>query len=437
MCVIGRAVTEERNHSTPMHTIPKSSFLAGSRHVLAAAFVVCLLGLAAPVHALVTTFGPGNQVATGFNGTLFNVNSNLAWIDTRFTALNSGTLDTFNFGSNTSTGYANNDPTAFFVDIYADDGSGGLGAFLGTSTSVAFNNGGSATRSASFAGINVTSGQIYHAVVKSNTANGSNTFNVGIGQPGAAAKKVESYNMTTPNAGFTTRTSTDGGANWTTIGSNGITQHSAVISGATQGYVYSGFTDNGRIFNNGTSQQALSQFFNFDIENTTGELSSISLALRANTTGVRDVFFRIANASDFSLLAEKTISFDFTNTSGFFNVSADFTGISLLDGGDYILFVGQSNNNGSTNAGGYLFTRAFQTDFAALNAQSFGGSASYAGITSSLTSLGTSLNATRADYPFTIVYDAVPEPAAAGLFALGGLALIIGKRNRSSALRRA
>lgn len=379
--------------------------------------------LALASQSLANNFGPGNQSLTGPPTTSFNVNAAGAWVDTRFTALNSGDLSSFAFGSIGSNGYANNDPTAFFVDIYTDDGSGGLGAMLGTSSSVQFNNTGGRARSANFTGISVTAGQNYHAVVKSTTASATNNFSIAIAQPGFTNPRVESFDMNTANPGFRTRTTANSGGAWTTISSNGITTHSVVINGLKQGYAYTGNTsgvgDPGRIYNDGATQQFLSQAFTFDTygAGAGGGLSSVTMGLRGNTTGPRDVLYRLAEAGNLSnIIAEKTVTYDFPDTTNFYPVAADFSGTTLLNGTAYALFAGQANDNDSTASSGFIFTRPGAWGLGApdFSTQTFQGNASFAGITSSMASLPASgiLSGTRVDYGFLIQYSPIPEPTA-------------------------
>lgn len=399
--------------------------------------LLAVLPLATPSQA--DNFGPGNQALTGPGSTAFTLNSNTSWVDTRFTALQSGGLSSFGFASTASAGYVNNDATAYFVDIYNDDGSGGLGTLLGTSTSIQFNNTGGRGRSATFSGITLTSGANYHAVIKSGTASGVNNFTVNIAQPGSTAPKLDSFDMFTFNPGYQTRTSTNSGSTWTTIGSGGIATHSVTINGLTQGYAYTGNTspsEPGRFFNDGTTQQFLSQRFTFDTHGggSAGDLSSVTMGLRANTVGARDVVFRLADANNLSnIISEKTVNFNFTNNTSFFNVAPDFTGTTLLDGSAYALFVGQSNDNDSTSAAGYVFSRAASWGVGAPDnsIQTFQGNTSFAGVTPTMSSLPASgIVGTRADYGFLIQFTPVPEPSCC-LLLLSAFGLIaLGRRRR-------
>lgn len=383
-------------------------------------------------------FGPG-QLGLAANGAVSGVdyvmNSNTEAFAIGFTALSTGDLSTFSFASGASTGFLKQDNTAFTVAIYSSvNGKPGERLATGAST---FNDTGGRARSAAFTGLNVTAGSSYFAVITSATASDTNTFQVSVFGLGSSAPRLNTLDMKQVNSGYSYLHSADSGSSWTSA-NNAVGVHSVTIGSNTQGFAYTGVADNSRIYKTTSGQtQFMAQNFTFqtyDAVNTAGALNNVQIALRAQggySSATANVIFRIANASDLSLVAEKTMPVTLRDSNNFTNVSVDFTGTTLLSGENYVLFIGLADAfgnvtfNGNNASGEYIFARSYSWGLGdpSLSAITFGGGESRAYVTPDTTSLGTPVNSTRADLPFMIDFTptAIPEPASLGMLGIVGL----------------
>lgn len=414
-----------------------------SKLILAAIMAAPVLGMCG--QSMAAFFGPG-QMGLAAGGAISGNPETLLDSPTEqfamgFTALTSGDLSSFSFASSASTGISSYDNSFLTVAIYADN-AGKPGTLLGTGTST-FNATGGRARSASFTGLTVTAGTNYYAVISSSKVSSTANYTVGAyGLGSASTPRLNTPDMNQVNNGYRFLHSTDGGSSWTTY-ANTVGVHAVTIGGTNQGFAYTGVSDTSKIYKTTTgTSQYIDQTFTFqtyDAANPVGALKNLQISLRpsgvyANTT--TNVLFRIANASDFSVVAEQTKAVTLGAATNFVNVSVDMTGVSLTSGQDYVLFIGTTDGISANTAADYIFARSYSWGLGdpSFGETTFGGGTATAYTTSSMTSLGTKINSTRVDLPFMLEYTAttapVPEPAALGGLAVVGLVSLMYRRRR-------
>ncbi len=312
--------------------------------------------------ALAAPYGPGlvGLVAQGAGGgdtTLDDANERFA---ARFTALRTGPVTDFAFASPASKGFGNNEANAFVAELYADN-AGKPGTLLGAATQVTFNEGGGRARTAKFAGLPVTAGQVYEVVLRSSPANQvSRDKNFSFGVYNLArpdTPRLDSSDMSTPNPGYGWLRSSDGGATWKED-ANKVLAHTMTIAGSKQGWGYAGNSDDLNIFKTATAAQAIAQGFTY---RGAGDPGWLALGLRPQNGLANQelkIVFRIARATDLSVVAEKTTGVRFGPTALAKTVAMDFSGTSLKDGEKYVFIAGLADAASAT-PGDFLFARAY------------------------------------------------------------------------------
>lgn len=415
-----------------------------SKLILAAIMAAPVLGMCG--QSMAAFFGPG-RLGLSAGGAISGNPETLLDSATEqfamgFTALTSGDLSSFSFASGASTNNLDYDNTFLTVAIYADNG-GKPGTLLGTGTST-FNAKGGRARSASFTGLTVTAGTNYFAVISSTKASSTSNCTIGAyGLNSAGTPRLNTPDMNQVNSGYRFLHSTDNGSSWTTY-ANAVGVHAVTIGGTNQGFAYTGYADATRIYKTTTgASQFIDQTFTFqtyDAANPIGELKNLQISLRpsgtyANTT--TNVLFRIANASDLSVVAEQTKAVTLGAAANFVSVSVDMTGVSLTSGQDYVLFIGTTDGISANTGSDFIFARSYSWGLGdpSLGETTFGGGAATAYMTSSMDSVGTKINSTRVDLPFMLEYTAtppatIPEPAALGGLAVCGLVSLMYRRRR-------